>query len=174
VIPAQNDAHAGYMTRSRWNQFIVDAAKHREDPNSFLYLLGYDPETHFPIYRTSAGTIVPPPSQPLHSAFLPATDLDGALVKVTVITALEEMTQSILNAYLTTPRLPQSPASQILSTAAQTTDNIGSNSRETRPLPRRNSSGASTRSRADTITLAEFLAQTDRHPRPGVPHSEQA
>lgn len=75
-----------------------------------------------------------------------------------------------MNAYLTTQRLPQSPSSQILSTAAQITDNIGSNSRETRPLPRRNSSGAPTCSSADTITLAEFLAQNDRHPRPGVPH----
>ncbi|KAJ7750656.1 hypothetical protein DFH07DRAFT_775000 [Mycena maculata] len=165
------------LTRSRYTDFVIDAAKHREDSTTPLHLIGYDPSTNYPIFRTSAGTMVPPPGQPPHLAFLPSNESDSTLARVKVITHSGDLTSDDLNTYLTTPRqaqvnhvpvaVPKAQQVAILHHSHSTVHpeaSSFSHQREVQPLPRRKLS------RTDTIPIEEFLAHSDKYPTPGAPN----
>ncbi|KAJ7120477.1 hypothetical protein C8R43DRAFT_959921 [Mycena crocata] len=157
-----------YMTRAKRNEFIVDAAKHREDPDSPLYYMGDDPQTQYPIYRTSLGTIVPPPGQPPNPPFLPITSSDPNPAKVAIINDLGNATTEVLARYLTTLRQAIQPQSHMTESEqpVQQDDNESTILRTLHPLSRRRSSHKSGH-RVDVLTMDDLDNQNSR---PGAPY----
>ncbi|KAJ7174020.1 hypothetical protein C8R43DRAFT_943648 [Mycena crocata] len=157
-----------YMTRAKRNEFIVDAAKHREDPDSPLYYMGDDPQTQYPIYCTSLGTIVLPPGQPPNPPFLPITSSDPNPAKVVIINDLGNATTEVSARYLTTPRQAIQLQSHMTESEqpVQQDDNESTILRTLHPLPRRRSSHKSGH-RVDVLTMDDLDNQNSR---PGAPY----